>query len=184
MFRILARSGLLRKSAAQLVLDRDSVEAPGRQPAAGANIGSTPLHERPHAFAFRLEPGESLLDELCGDALLFEVVPDRRVPIAALGQAFSPALQDRYSGNATCVVTGGVPAIVPSSSIILQGWSPAARANQPFTEASLGVRIDYTYTFQFPIVPGYASVSTFDYAVMPIDPVGIPSPIPTTHGGP
>jgi hypothetical protein len=95
----------------------------------------------------------------------------------ANGQAFSPALQDRYIGNATCVVTGGVPAIIPSSSIIIQGWLPAARANQPFSEASLGVRIDYTYTFQFPIVPGYASVSTFDYAVMPIDPVAIPSPI-------
>jgi hypothetical protein len=99
----------------------------------------------------------------------------------ANGQAFSPALQDRYSGNATCVVTGGVPAIVPSTAILIQGWLPAARANQPFTEASLGVRIDYTYKFQFPIVPGYSSVSTFDYAVMPIDPVEIPTVIPCGH---
>jgi hypothetical protein len=99
----------------------------------------------------------------------------------ANGQAFSPALQDRYIGNATCVVTGGVPAIVPSTAILIQGWLPAARANQPFTEASLGVRIDYTYKFQFPIVPGYASVSTFDYAVMPIDPVEIPTLIPCGH---
>ena len=90
------------------------------------------------------------------------------------GQPFDPAFVDSYVGTATCVVTGSVPAITPLSAIIIQGWLPAARANQPFSEASLGVRIDYTYKFQFPIVPGYSSVTTFDYAVMPIDPVGLP----------
>lgn len=90
------------------------------------------------------------------------------------GQTVSPALQDRYLGTATCVVTGSVPSIVPSSAILIQGWLPAARNNLPFTADSLGVRIDYTYTFQFPIVPSYGSVTTFDYAVMPIEPVGIP----------
>lgn len=100
----------------------------------------------------------------------------------ANGTEANTTQEDRYTASGstppTCTVTGGVSTInAPGGTY--QGWAPSARNNQPITEDSLGVKIDYTYTFQFPIVPGYSSASTFDSAVMPVDPVTVPSPVPT-----
>jgi len=58
------------------------------------------------------------------------------------------------------------------------GWPPSARSNQPFYEDSLGVQIDYSYTFQFQLVGGGTFTSS-DRAIMPIEVVGIASPAPT-----
>jgi TadE-like protein len=91
-----------------------------------------------------------------------------------------PTKTDIYAGNSTCTVSGTIDTISPG---ILNNppsgdWPPSMRNNQPFQEDSLGVRVDYTYTFNFPLLPG-GTFTASDYAVMPIDPVAIPSPVPS-----
>lgn len=102
--------------------------------------------------------------------------------------------EDDYPAGAYCQVTNGVPCIVISSSgtcngnngncqappATVCGYPPANRNNTPYTEDSIGVEVDYTYTFRFDfalLVTG--TFSATDYAVMPINPVAIPSPVPT-----
>jgi len=96
------------------------------------------------------------------------------------GQPIDSTTWDVYAGNSTCTVSGSVDTISPGvlNNPPTGGWPPASRQNQPFQEDSLGVRVDYTYTFNFPLLPG-GTFTASDYAVMPIDPVAIPSPQPT-----
>jgi hypothetical protein len=94
------------------------------------------------------------------------------------GHPIDSAHTDVYAGNSTCTVSGGVDSISPGILNPPGGYPPANRNNQPYTEDSLGVQLDYTYSFNFPILPG-GSFNASDYAVMPVDPVAIPSPIPT-----
>jgi len=94
------------------------------------------------------------------------------------GQPIDTTTMDIYAGNSTCSVSGGVDTISPTILNPPGGWVPSSRSNQPYLEDSLGVRLDYTYSFNFPLLPG-GSFNASDYSVMPIDPVAIPSPIPT-----
>ncbi|HLZ21256.1 MAG TPA: TadE/TadG family type IV pilus assembly protein [Ktedonobacterales bacterium] len=105
----------------------------------------------------------------------------------------STGKEDDYPAGAYCQVTNSVPCIIISGGpcngnngncqappATVCGYLPAARNNSPFTEDSVGVEVDYTYTFRFDfalLVSG--SFSANDYAVMPINPVAIPSPVPT-----
>jgi hypothetical protein len=81
-----------------------------------------------------------------------------------------------YAGNAKCITSNGTSSIQPAA--LSTGWPPSARSNQPFYEDSLGVQIDYTYTFQFQLL-GSGTFSSSDRAIMPIEVVGIASPVPT-----
>lgn len=108
----------------------------------------------------------------------------------------STGKEDDYPAGVICQVTAGVPCIVVVSGGVgscngnngtctappatLCGYVASSRNNTPYTEDSLGVEVDYNYTFTF----GFALLisGTFganDHAVMPIDPVAIPSPVPT-----
>jgi hypothetical protein len=94
------------------------------------------------------------------------------------GQPIDTTTMDVYAGNSVCTVTGGVDAITPAILNPPGGYLPAARNNQPYLEDSLGVQIDYTYAFSFPLLPG-GTFNATDYAVMPVDPITIPSPVPS-----
>lgn len=54
------------------------------------------------------------------------------------------------------------------------GYPTTSRNNLPFTEDSVGVRVDYVYTFQFPFFSG-GTFAASDYTVMPVNPVGLPT---------
>jgi len=54
------------------------------------------------------------------------------------------------------------------------GYPTNSRNNLPFTEDSVGVRVDYVYTFQFPFFSG-GTFAASDYTVMPVNPVGLPT---------
>ena len=47
--------------------------------------------------------------------------------------------------------------------------------NTPYQEDSVGVEVDYSYAFQFPLLGGGTFLSS-DYTVMPINPVGLTLP--------
>ena len=101
--------------------------------------------------------------------------------------------EDDYPAGAFCQVTSGVPCIIISAGTCNNNngdcvappattcsYLPVNRNNSPYTEDSLGVEVDYTYTFRFDfslLISG--SFSASDFAVMPINPVAIPSPVPT-----
>src|SRR6185437_13400203 len=76
----------------------------------------------------------------------------------------SGSTKNVYAGNAKCVTSGGASTVQPAA--LSTGWPPSARSNQPFYEDSLGVQIDYSYTFQFQLV-GSGTFSSSDHAVMP-----------------
>jgi Flp pilus assembly protein TadG len=77
---------------------------------------------------------------------------------------------ESYPGNTQCDPTTGTPTQTPSPD----GYHAANRNNQPFLEDSVGVELDYTYTFPLPFLPiGAASnISLVERAVMPINPTG------------
>ena len=90
----------------------------------------------------------------------------------ASGQMAGPA--DIYSTTASgppiiCTGTTVTPAPPTQSN-----YAPTSRNNLPFTEDSIGVRVDYVYTFQFPFFSG-GTFAASDYTVMPVNPVGLPT---------
>jgi Flp pilus assembly protein TadG len=94
-----------------------------------------------------------------------------RADAAGLSQGSSS--ETIYPGNTTCAITGGVPSL--SQPPTLNNYPPANRQNQPYTEDSIGVELQYTYTFQFPLL-GNGTFSAADHAVMPISPLTVPTP--------
>ena len=92
------------------------------------------------------------------------------------GQPLNSTYEDIYAGNTTCTVSGGVATYTPAP--IQVGWPPASRSEVPFLEDSIGVRLDYSYQFEFGLV-GSGAFSASDYAVMPISPYAVPSPVIT-----
>jgi Flp pilus assembly protein TadG len=96
----------------------------------------------------------------------------------ASGQLAGPA--DVYS-----TTTSGPPIICTGTTITpaatQSNYAPTSRNNLPFTEDSIGVRVDYVYTFQFPFFSG-GTFAASDYTVMPVNPVGLP--ITPTPGAP
>lgn len=84
---------------------------------------------------------------------------------------------DIYPGNATCVstsVNSGTISVSPTQAT----WLPATRNVTPFTEQSIGVELQYTFTFQFTTL-GLGTGVTTDYAVMPLEVVINQSVTPT-----
>src|SRR5262249_52426916 len=59
----------------------------------------------------------------------------------------------------------------------INGYPPLARDNSLFTENSIGVRLDYTYTFQFPLLFAGPSQAP-DQAIFPANPITVPTPAP------
>ena len=92
--------------------------------------------------------------------------------------AGSPIPQDLYAGNSQCGISGGLPTITPAPNPANLNWAPSARNSAAFSEDSLGVQLDYSYTFQFPLVFTGTFLSS-DRAIMPLNPAVIPSNIPT-----
>lgn len=101
--------------------------------------------------------------------------------------------EDDYPAGASCQVTSGVPCIIISGGACngnngncltppatVCSYMPANRNNTPYAEDSIGVEVDYAYTFRFDFALLVAGTfSSSDHAVMPINPVAIPSPVPT-----
>ena len=88
---------------------------------------------------------------------------------------------DAYTGSTTCLASGvtsqGCVSTADFTTPITCLWPPSGRNNTPFTADSVGVEIDYTYTFEFPFPP--FATGTFvasDHAVIPLNPVVIPTP--------
>ncbi len=57
----------------------------------------------------------------------------------------------------------------PQSPLPGSTWDPSLRINTPYFENSIGVKVDYSYQFQFNLL-GAGPFSTSDYAVYPINP--------------
>lgn len=111
----------------------------------------------------------------------------------AASNGLSDGKEDDYPAGAMCQVTSGVPCIIISGGscngnngacvvppATVCGYLPANRNNSPYTEDSIGVEVDYAYTFRFGfalLVSGQFISS--DHSVMPVNPVAIPSPVPT-----
>jgi hypothetical protein len=57
----------------------------------------------------------------------------------------------------------------PQSALPGSNWEPSKRINTPYTEDSIGVKVDYSYQFQFNLL-GAGPFSTSDYAVYPMNP--------------
>jgi hypothetical protein len=81
-----------------------------------------------------------------------------------------------YPGNTICTILSGVPSL--SLPPILNNYSPSLRSTQLFTEDSVGIELDYTYTFQL-LLLGSGTFSGSDQAVMPMSPINVPTP--TVH---
>jgi hypothetical protein len=64
----------------------------------------------------------------------------------------------------------------------VQGDGTPDRNNTAFFEYSLGVELDYSYTWQFNLI-GSGTFDASDAAVFPINPAGLPTPIPTNTVG-
>ena len=92
-------------------------------------------------------------------------------------------LENAYPGSAMCVSTSpssGTISVSPTVANWPAGPCPTCRDVTPFTEQSIGVRLDYTYQFEFTPLGGGAFTSS-DYAVMPLEVVinGNATPTPT-----
>lgn len=108
----------------------------------------------------------------------------------ANGKPIDNTTMDSYGGNATCGMVNGAATISPGTcptpaQIALQyacgqqGYLPANRNNQAYVEDSVGVMVVYTYSYQAPWIPFLGSFNSSDYSVYPVDPVALPSPLPT-----
>ena len=87
-----------------------------------------------------------------------------------------------YAGDPTCRIVGNTPTMSEVASP--NNYPPSSRNDNPYTEDSLGVQVNYSYAFQFPLL-GSGVFQTTDYTVMPINPVVLPTPIlaPTPTAG-
>ncbi len=89
------------------------------------------------------------------------------------GLPLGTTTETSYPGNTTCTVAGGTYSL--SQAPILNNYPPANRSNAAYTEDSVGVELDYTYTFQLPLL-GSGTFSAADRTVMPVSPIAIATP--------
>jgi len=78
-----------------------------------------------------------------------------------------------YPGNTTCTVSGSTFTLSQAPS--LNNYPPANRSNLAYIEDSVGIELDYTYTFQLPLLGG-GTFSAADRTVMPVSPIAIATP--------
>lgn len=94
----------------------------------------------------------------------------------------NPFMDDYKGNNPYCTVTsssGGITTTITPAATT-QNYLPSTRNNQAFTEDSLGVKVFYSYKIQLSFAGFFSgTLNTYDYAVMPINPIAIPSPVPT-----
>jgi hypothetical protein len=81
-----------------------------------------------------------------------------------------------YAGSAVCNPDATISP--PASSL---GWPPSQRSVTPMFEDSIGVELDYAYTFQLNLL-GLGQLSIADHAVMPLE-VVIGTPVPPSGVG-
>lgn len=82
--------------------------------------------------------------------------------------------EDKYQGSTTCTLptnsqcsqSNNQPTYSPTA--ITSTWLPCSRNITPFAEDSVGVEIDFTYSFQFAFV-GNGTLSASDRAVEPME---------------
>lgn len=82
------------------------------------------------------------------------------LPLGGLGGS---AYADVYAGDPGCVSLVSAP---PAQAM---NWSPAQRTPAFTPPAMLGVEIDYTYTWQTPLI-ATGSLSVVDHVVVPLTP--------------
>lgn len=82
-----------------------------------------------------------------------------------------------YPGNTTCTVSGTTYTLSQVPSI--NNYPPANRSNLAYTEDTVGIELDYTYTFQLPLL-GAGTFSAADRTVMPVSPITVPTPASPT----
>ncbi|HEX9036577.1 MAG TPA: TadE/TadG family type IV pilus assembly protein [Ktedonobacterales bacterium] len=85
--------------------------------------------------------------------------------------------EESYPGNTVCTSTS------PSSGVLsnpptVNTWPASSRNTTPFTESSIGIELDYTYTFAFEPL-GAGTFTASDFAVMPLEVVINQSSSPT-----
>lgn len=85
--------------------------------------------------------------------------------------------RDAYPGSTTCISTS-VNSGTPSAACTVCTWAPASRNVTPFAEQSIGVELDYTYTYSFTPFGG-GQFSSKDYAIMPLEVIIIENATPT-----
>jgi Flp pilus assembly protein TadG len=78
-----------------------------------------------------------------------------------------------YPGNTTCTVSGATYTLSQAPSI--NNYPPASRTDIAYTEDTVGIELDYTYTFQLPIL-GAGTFSAADRTAMPVSPITVPTP--------
>ncbi len=94
----------------------------------------------------------------------------------------NPLVDDYKGNNPYCTVSSssGTTSTTITPAATTLNYPPANRNNQPFSEDSLGVKVFYSYKIQFSLAGFFSgTLNAYDYAVMPINPVAFPSPVPT-----
>jgi Flp pilus assembly protein TadG len=86
------------------------------------------------------------------------------------------AKKDVYQGATVCNADG-----TTSPGATSLGWPPGQRSTTPLFEDSIGVEIDYSYTFQLDLL-GMGQFTSADRAVMPLE-VVIGTPVPPSGVG-
>ena len=84
--------------------------------------------------------------------------------------------RDVYPGATVCNADG-----TTSPSATSLGWPPGQRSTTPLFEDSIGVEIDYSYTFQLDLL-GMGQFTSADRAVMPLE-VVIGTPVAPSGSG-
>lgn len=89
------------------------------------------------------------------------------------GSALTTA-EDKYAGNTTCTLPTNAGCSQPnntptySPAALASSFQPCSRNITPFSQDSIGVEVDYSYTFQFALV-GVGTLSASDHAVEPME---------------
>jgi Flp pilus assembly protein TadG len=99
-------------------------------------------------------------------------------------------IENAYATGVTCTVSGGTGTLNQTPSP--NNYPATSRNNALFTEDSIGVEVDYNYTFRLPFAPmnlGNSSFFAYDRAIQPVNPItvptpggGTPTPTPTSAG--
>jgi hypothetical protein len=102
----------------------------------------------------------------------------QRIVIYQAGADGAPigANKDVYQGSSVC---NADTTISPAATSL--GWPPAQRSTRPLFEDSIGVEIDYAYSFQIDLL-GMGQFTSADHAVMPLE-VVIGTPVPPSGVG-
>src|SRR5579884_1069896 len=84
-------------------------------------------------------------------------------------------IENAYSTGVTCNASTGQPSQTPSPN----NYPASSRNNTLFVEDSIGVEVDYNYTFRLPFAPmnlGNSSFIAYDRAIQPVNPITVPTP--------